>query len=164
MVKKIGRPPEPEGLVRWLARLPVGLYRLGLGWLLGGRFIRVTHTGRKSGKARQVVLEVMRHDPESDTYYVASGWGEKSDWYLNVMKNPSVKIQIGRRKTRAVAERVSAARGEQEMLRYARSYPGTLRSLARFMGYEYGGTEEEARQLGQMVPIVAIHVTAPDEK
>lgn len=164
MVKKIGEPPEPKGLTRWLFRLPIGLYQAGLGWLLGGRFIKITHIGRKSGKPHQVVVEVMRHDQASDTYYVASGWGEKSDWYLNVMKNPRVNIQVGRRKTQAVAERVPPEVGEKEMLHYSLLHPGALKSLARFMGYEYGGTQAEARELGRQVPIVAFHVVQPQAK
>jgi hypothetical protein len=40
---------------------PVSLYRLHLGWLLGHRFLLLTHTGRRSGLRRQTVLEVMEY-------------------------------------------------------------------------------------------------------
>jgi len=34
-------------------RMPVWLYRLHLGWLLGNRFLCIAHRGRKSGKLRE---------------------------------------------------------------------------------------------------------------
>src|SRR5581483_6476732 len=73
--------PAPRGVARRLARLPIWLYRLGLGRLLGERFLMLTHIGRTSGRLRQTVVEVVRHDRLSDTYIIASGWGERADWY-----------------------------------------------------------------------------------
>lgn len=46
----------PRGLLRLAARLPLWLYRAGLGWLLSNRFLMLTHIGRKSGLPRQVVV------------------------------------------------------------------------------------------------------------
>ena len=83
----VDRPPSKA--LRFGLRLPIWLYRVKLGWLLGDRFIMLTHTGRKSGLPRQTVIEVVKHDKESNTYYIVSGWGEKSDWYQNIRKTPS---------------------------------------------------------------------------
>ena len=41
---KLARPPRTR-LRRALFRAPIWLYRLGLGGLLGGRFLLLTHTG-----------------------------------------------------------------------------------------------------------------------
>lgn len=49
---------KPRGLLRLGFRLPIWLYRLNLGWILGERFLLLTHTGRKSGLVRQTVIEV----------------------------------------------------------------------------------------------------------
>jgi hypothetical protein len=54
------RGTGPTGWVRALLRLPILLYRLHLGWLLGHRFLLLTHVGRKSGLQRRTVLEVVR--------------------------------------------------------------------------------------------------------
>ena len=35
---------------RWIVRAPIPLFRAGLGWLFGGRFVMAEHIGRKSGK------------------------------------------------------------------------------------------------------------------
>jgi hypothetical protein len=39
-----------------MLKLPLLLYRLGLGWIFGHRFLLLTHKGRRSGKVRQTVL------------------------------------------------------------------------------------------------------------
>lgn len=81
---------------RRLSHLLTGLYRAHLGWMLGHRFLLLTHTGRTSGLKRQTVLEVMRHDRSTGMYVVASGWGAKADWLRNVTQTPAVIVQSGR--------------------------------------------------------------------
>lgn len=90
----------PRGLLRLGLRLPVWLYRLRLGRLLGRRFVMVTHTGRKSGRQHQTVLEVVRYDPATGVVVVASGWGEKADWFRNILKHRrwwSISVTAGSR-------------------------------------------------------------------
>jgi deazaflavin-dependent oxidoreductase (nitroreductase family) len=69
---------------------------MGRGGILGGRFLLLEHIGRKSGRTRQTVLEVVGHDAESGRYVVASGWGTRSDWFQNVERGPRVTVQVGR--------------------------------------------------------------------
>ena len=47
--KKQGNYP-PSHFLQSLYRLPVNLYRWGLGWLFGKRFVLFHQVGRKSGK------------------------------------------------------------------------------------------------------------------
>ena len=42
------RGPTPRGWLRALLRVPTLLYRVHTGWLLGHRFLLLTHVGRKS--------------------------------------------------------------------------------------------------------------------
>jgi len=154
MPEKISDPAPPRGLARLTFRLPIWLYHLHLGWLLGGRFLMLTHIGRKSGLPRHVVIEVVRHNRSTDAYYVASGWGEKSDWFRNVMKNPDVVVQSGTRKLNMKAQRLSPEAAEDEMLDYYHRHPAMLRELARVMGYRIDGTEEDVRALGRLVPMI----------
>lgn len=70
MPEKIKDVQPPRGFTRLLARLPRWLFHLHLGWLLGNRFLLLSHTGRKSGLPRQSVLEVLQYEKVSDTYYV----------------------------------------------------------------------------------------------
>lgn len=101
-MNQIERKPV-TGLKKFFFRAPLFLYRMGLGGLLGQRFLLLNHTGRKSGQPRQTVLEVVNHDKTNDTYFIASGFGKKSDWYLNILTHPKVEIQVGWRKMAVTA-------------------------------------------------------------
>ena len=96
MPEKVGKGEPPKGFNRLMFRAPIWLYRLGLGGVLGKRFLLLNHTGRKSGLPRQTVLEVVDYNKTSNTYYIVSGYGEQSDWYKNIRKTPDVTIQVGR--------------------------------------------------------------------
>lgn len=156
MPEKISDPKPPRGLARLAFRTPIWLYRLHLGWLLGKRFLHLTHTGRKSGLPRQVVLEVVDHDPHTNTYYVSSGWGKKSDWYQNIQKTPRVRVQVGTKSWAAQAETLSPEAAEGVILNYGRKHPALLNELARVMGYKIDGSEADMRALGHLVPVVAL--------
>ncbi len=39
---------QPHGPLRLLLPMPILLYRVHMGWLLGGGFLKITHIGRKS--------------------------------------------------------------------------------------------------------------------
>jgi deazaflavin-dependent oxidoreductase (nitroreductase family) len=86
---------RPSGLAAWLLRLPVLLYRLGLGWLLGYRFAQITHRGRRSGRIYRSVVEVVRFDPATHEVVVLAAWRGRTDWYRNLEAAPALEISIG---------------------------------------------------------------------
>lgn len=71
---------QPRGLLRWAYRLPVALYQVRLGWLLGHRFPPLAHLGRKTGKIRYTVL---------------SAYGARADWYRNILAHPAIEMRTG---------------------------------------------------------------------
>jgi len=147
----------PQGLSRLLFRLPIWFYRLGIGWLLGKRFLLLNHTGRKSGLPRQTVLEVAGHDKENDSYLIASGWGKQSDWYQNLRKTPETSIQVGRRKLDVMAEILPPEESGQAMVDYFRRYPTAAKNITRFIGVEVDGSEAGYRRLGEeVIPFVRL--------
>lgn len=156
MPEKISDTKPPRGLARLAFRLPIWLYRLKLGRLLGNRFLLLHHIGRKSGLPRQTVLEVVRYDKASGTYVVAAGFGARSDWYQNIMANPHVKVDSGGRHMHAIAERLPPEAAEEELVDYYRRNPGLMKELARIMGYRLDGTEDDVRALGRILPMVAL--------
>ena len=160
MIEKVADRKPPGGFLRAFARAPIGFYRLGLGWLFGGRFLMLTHIGRVTGKQRNVVLEVVRRDAKNDAFYLASGWGEKSDWLLNIGKDPNVNVRFKRRSFPAVAERLSLDDAELAMLDYGRRHPAALMQLARVMGYRIEPTETDYRELGRCVPMVRVRAVS----
>lgn len=148
---------SPRGLLRLGLRLPILLYRARLGWLLGKRFLMLTHIGRKSGQPHQTVVEVVDHDAATGTYFIASGWGRKSDWFRNVQKTPEVTVHVGGRRFEAVAECIPLDAAEQRLQVYARKHPLAFRELTRVMlGESLTGTPEDCRRLANSVPVVAL--------
>lgn len=135
VVSRYGNPAltsltnPPKGFLRLLARLPILLYRWNLGGLLGHRFLQLTHLGRKSGKIRKVVLEVLRH--EQGVYIVASGWGERADWYKNLLASPQAAIRVADLDLEVEAQFLSLEESERELELYARRHPIASRILLR---------------------------------
>src|SRR5574340_76216 len=121
----------PSGLVRSLLRLPILLYRLHLGWVLGDRFLLLHHTGRKSGRVQETVVEVVRHDGVSDTYYVVSGWGAKSDWYLNIQNNPLAIIRVGAGAMQVRAVKIPLAEAAAGLGEYSKRYTLAFRERSQ---------------------------------
>ena len=156
MAEKIKDVHPPRGLARLGWRAPIWFYRLGLGGLLGERFLLLNHTGRKSGQLRQAVLEVVSHDAETGTYVVASGFGEKSDWYQNVMAHPQITIQVGQTRMAALAGRLSLEQASEVMLDYNRRHPTALRTLAGILGYRTDGSDADVRFFAGAIPIIAL--------
>lgn len=84
---------RPQGIARTLNRLPIGLYRLGWGGVLGWLpMLVMTTKGRRSGAPHHVMVEFRRHGSK---YYVFSAWGERTDWHQNLLAHPRVTIQHG---------------------------------------------------------------------
>ncbi len=144
-----------------MVRAPIRLYRWHLGWLLGKRFLLLTHTGRTTGQPRQVVLEVAGYDPRSDTYLVASGFGSRAQWYRNIRRNPDVTIQVGRRRTIAVASPLTPEASGHAMAKYASQYPRIAARLMRVCGLEVDGTTDDFYLVGRdHVPFVRLTPTS----
>ena len=150
----------PSGLLRVLLHVPVWLYRLRLGFLLGHRFLLLTHIGRKSGLPRQTVLEVVRYDAATNACVIASGWGETSDWLRNILKTPEVRITIGLRQFAARAVRLSLEEGQQELLDFSRRHPMAFRKLAaRKLPSVPKDEAETCRALAPVIPLFALRPT-----
>ena len=153
MPEKIKDIKPPRGLTRLGFRLPIQLYRLGLGGVLGKRFVCLTHIGRRSGKPRQTVLEVVRYDKVIGACIVASGFGKGSDWLRNVEHDPHILFTIGRTQRTGLAERLDPEIAGRELAEYARRHPLAWRELVQFMGYKVNGTENDILALGNMIPL-----------
>jgi deazaflavin-dependent oxidoreductase (nitroreductase family) len=153
MPEKIFDPKPPRGLSRIIFRLPILLFRGHLGWLLGHRFVMLTHKGRISGQLHQTVLEIVRYDNQTGACIVASGWGEKSDWVKNISKDPKIVFQIKNKITKGIAKRLSPEESAKELDAYARLHPIAFQELTRFMGYQLDGSGEDIRAMGEMIPM-----------
>ena len=148
----------PKGMVKILMRAPIVLYEIGLGFILGDRFLMLTHIGRNSGRPKRVVLEVIKNDPESGIFYIGSGWGEKANWLLNIEKTPDARVQTGNRVFDAVATRLSIDKASDILMDYAKRNPRAFRILAGrlILGKDLDISQQSAELLAQYIPIVAL--------
>lgn len=138
--------------VRSFARLPIWLYRARLGWLFGSRLLMLEHTGRRSGKKRYVVLEVVDR-PDPGCYVVASGFGNASQWYRNVRAEPHARVYIGaHRPALAVARLLGSEESAAAMKAYARRHPRAWTALTPVFEATLGASVEE-------LPLVTLELT-----
>jgi deazaflavin-dependent oxidoreductase (nitroreductase family) len=140
---------------KWIFKIPLLYYKLGLGGLIGKRFLLLTTTGRKSGKPRHTPLEYV-HDPQADSYRVSPGWGGKTDWYRNLLHDPIVSVQVGRRKFSARAEPVPQDDVAESLMKVSQRHPSMDRIWARWSDHPMDGTPESYRYAARFFPAVRL--------
>ena|SRR6185369_10201769 len=105
----MAKPPRPfsktevaiaNPLLKLMSRLNTWAYR-ATGGRLGGKFrggapvMLVTTTGRKSGRRLTVPLLFLRDGDRVVTVASKGGMDHHPLWYLNMLANPAVDVQIG---------------------------------------------------------------------
>lgn len=124
---------------RWLMRAPIGLYRIGLGGLLGSRLVMIEHRGRTSGKTRYVVVECVER-PSPAVVMVASGFGATAQWYRNIAANGVARVWTGwRRSVPSTARLLDAAESAERLREYAAVHPKAWDRLHGAMAEAQGG-------------------------
>lgn len=155
-------PPRTRGQSA-VHRAPIALFRLGLGGLLGRRFVLLTHTGRRTGSERQVVLEVVGRDGAG--YLVASGYGRRAQWFRNIVADPRVRFQVGRHRYAGEARPLPPAESGRRLAEYAERHLRTAAALMRLVGQDVDGSPASYELVGsdpdRGVPLVALVPAAP---
>jgi deazaflavin-dependent oxidoreductase (nitroreductase family) len=153
------QPAPPRGVLRLLLRLPVYLYRAGLGRLLGNRFLYLVHTGRRTGLRRETVLEVVWHDPIARESVVAAGWGRRTGWLHNVEAGLAQEVVTGRDRyvpAHRVLSADLAARVFADYERRNRHIAPVVRAvIGRLVGWPYDGSPAARRRVVEQLPLVA---------
>ncbi|MER7078250.1 deazaflavin-dependent oxidoreductase, nitroreductase family [Saccharopolyspora kobensis] len=127
---------KPRGLLRVLLRAPIYLYRAGLGFLAGHRFVYLAHRGRRTGARREVVVEVVRYDPDIPEVVVVAAWGRNPDWYRNIQAAPAIEVRLSRHRWPRPEHRyLDAAEVRRVLLAYSRAHPSAWKRLAPLLGF-----------------------------
>lgn len=155
-MRKLREVPPPRGLARLGYRLPIALYRVRLGRLLGARFLLLEHRGRRSGELRRAVLEVVHRDGDRGVWWVVSAWGDRAQWLRNLRSAPRACIETAGRTQAVEARVVPDDEAEEVLLAYGRRHPRAIRALARLLGWEVDGSERDLRQLASVVRVVEL--------
>ncbi|MDF1499904.1 MAG: nitroreductase/quinone reductase family protein [Anaerolineales bacterium] len=144
----------PRWLLRLLSRPPLFFYRLGLGALLGRKVMLLTTTGRKTGIPRTTPLQYERY---RGAYYVGSMRGASADWYKNLVADPNVSLQIGRKTIRGRAEPIEEPEKVFEFIRYRLDKnPVMIGAILRFDGLSSAPDENELRDYARGLTLAAI--------
>ena len=135
-------------------KLPVFLYRLRLGWLLGKRFMQITHVGRRSGKVRRTILAVLRFDEKTKEIYAVSAW-KGSDWYHNIQASPALQVEIGFVRYAPVQRTLSPEEITTTFMEYRKKHPIFSRMICRIPGWKWDSSYEEFLVLARTLRGVA---------
>lgn len=145
--------------LRRLLRAPVYLYRWRMGWLLGKRFMLLSHIGRRSGLPRHTVLEVMEYSHEGPEMVVMSGFGRNSDWLRNIESSPDVRVIVGARSFAASHRFLSDGEAVDVVKNYERKNHLAILLLrfvlSRLLGWRYRGSAEDRERLVKQLPLIA---------
>ncbi len=116
--------PIQAGLIQFLSQFHVAAYRLSGGWgPLNRNTLILTTRGRKSG--REISKPLLYFEDQGRIYLVASYGGSDSPpaWYLNLVKNPAVKAEVGRSVRNCRARTLSAQEAKPIWPRLLAIYP-----------------------------------------
>jgi deazaflavin-dependent oxidoreductase (nitroreductase family) len=154
---------RPGPVLRRLLALPAGAYRVDAGWLLGHRFLLLTHRGRRTGRVYRTVLEVMRWQPARAEAVVMSGFGPASQWYRNVRAGGALEIRLGRERFHPAVRPLSEDEAVAVLADYERRNrliaPMVRAVLTRLAGVRYDGSDSSRRRVVQALPLVAFRRT-----
>ncbi|MCX6059437.1 MAG: nitroreductase family deazaflavin-dependent oxidoreductase [Chloroflexi bacterium] len=149
---------QPSRLLKFFFKVPVWLHKMGLGgWerLVGAQWMLITTQGRKTGKPRDTMVDVMDYDKISDTYYIEAAYGARADWYKNIQSNPVFEAQVGRRKFKAHAGALTTEGASEMLVQFYRSKPAYTRSVMALAGIKFKD-EDELRSMGRNLTLLAV--------
>lgn len=135
-------------------KLPIFLYQLKLGWLLGRRFMQITHVGRRSGKVRKTILAVLRFDEKSKEIFAVSAW-KGSDWYYNIQALPALQVESGFVSYVPQQRTLSPEEITTALMEYCRQHPIFSRMICRIPGWKWDSSYEEFLELARTLRGVA---------
>lgn len=123
-------------------KLPIVLYQLRLGWLLGNRFMQITHIGRRSGKVRKTILAVLRFDAKTQEILAVSAW-KGSDWYYNIQASPTLQVESGRVHYIPQQRTLSEEEIATAFVEYCKRNSIFSRIICRIPGWKWDSSYEE---------------------
>jgi deazaflavin-dependent oxidoreductase (nitroreductase family) len=152
------RPPRPPPLVRRLLEAPTYLYDAHLGWLLGRRFLRLTHVGRRTGRRYRTMLEVIAENRGSGEVLVMAGLGRSAQWLRNVEAGNAVEVAIDRDRFRPRHRTLPPQEAREALAEYERRNrwlaPVVRKVLSWLVGWRYDGSPAAQLRLVTQLPIV----------
>lgn len=118
------------------------------------------HRGRRTGRRRYVVLEVLDRAP--NVMILVSGYGPGSDWFRNICADPLVRVWSGR--VRNAPARTTVLTGAETRARlhsYRLRNRRAAAALGRILGIaELTGTDPLPDDIAERLPLVQVEVVS----
>lgn len=155
---------RPNPLLKLFFKFPLLLHKIGFGgWerIIGAEWMLIAATGRKTGKRRETLVDVMDYDKTTDTYYVEAAYGARADWYRNIKSNPVFEAQVGWRKFKATTNELDGEDTGEMLVRFFRRKPAYTRSVMAMVGMKFKD-EDELRVIGKNLTLLAVRPLSPD--
>jgi len=150
----------PSATMIKLLRAPTHLYDWHAGWILGRRFLRLTHIGRRSGHRYQTMLEVIGENRASREVIVIAGLGRSANWYRNLQTNEATEGAIGPERFPPRHRRLPEPEASTVLAAYERRNrlitPIIRRVLSWLVGWRYDGTPTARRRLVAELPVIGL--------
>ncbi|MBI3169067.1 MAG: nitroreductase family deazaflavin-dependent oxidoreductase [Chloroflexi bacterium] len=149
---------RPNTFLKFFFKVPLFMHKLGFGgWerLIGAQWMRIITIGRKTGKPREAMVDVMDYDQAADTYYIEAAYGSRADWFKNIKANPIFEAQVGRRKFKACAEELNGKDTGEMLVQFFRRKPVYTRSVMAMVGMKFKD-EDELREIGKDLTLLAV--------
>lgn len=149
---------RPNALLKFFFKIPLFMHKIGLGgWekTIGAEWMLISTIGRKTGKRREAMVDVMDYDQAADTYYIEAAYGSRADWLKNIKVNPVFGAQVGRRRFKAQARELNPADTGEMLVRFFRRKPAYTRSVMTMVGMKFKN-EDELREMGKNLTLLAV--------
>ena len=149
---------RPDRLLKFFFKVPVWFHKMGFGgWerLVGAQWMLITTTGRKTGKRREAMLDIMDYDKATDTYYIEAAYGTHADWFKNMQSNPIFEAQVGRRKFKARVSALSNEGAGEMLVQFYRHKTAYTRSVMAMAGMKFKD-EDDLRAIGNNLTLLAV--------
>jgi len=151
---------RPGPLARRLLQTPALLYEWHVGWLLGRRFLRLTHVGRRTGRTHWTMLEVIKENRAEHELIVIAGLGRTAQWYRNLQAHEALEVAIARDRFVPIHRELSSREAETALADYERRNrylaPLIHRVLSWLVGWRYDGTPPARQRLLAELPMIGL--------
>ncbi len=147
--------PGTRRLYKLINKPPRIAYALGLGPLIGRLVLLLTTRGRRTGLLRVTPLQ---YEQIEGKYYVASVFGARADWYQNILADPGVRVRVGRKEFKALAERSTAPVQIADFLEYRLAHhPRMIGLMLRAEGLPPSPSRQDLESLAEEKALVILH-------
>lgn len=151
--------PRAPSFMLPVFKLPIFLYQLGLGRLMGRRFMMLTHIGRRSGRIRRTILAVLDFNPATREIKTISAW-RGSDWFRNIQAAPALEVACGADRYAPMYRLLSAEEIAALFIEYRQRHRLFSSIVCKIPGWNINSTPQEFLALARTLRGIAFRPVA----